>query len=164
MFRSRVFLSAIFLVAITVLFSAACTTKEEGMSPKEVLETYVRVALNAKSEKDKTSLEVYLTGKALAGLKMMTQKDFREKLVKPEFKFMRFLARDQRQEENGNISLVYELTFENKSNGNKAKLVNRKIAYFKQTDDSAWKIYETRNMKSFIEMEKALDVMNFKYP
>lgn len=155
---------ALLTTVAVLLFVSACTKKESGMTPEEVLETYVKIALNAKSEQDKKSLEEYLTGEALKKLKLMGNEEFLEKLVKPEFKFVSFLARDQRQENNGGISLVYELTFENKSGDTKAKLINRKIAYLKRATDNSWKIFNTRNIKSFVEMKDGLDVMNFKYP
>ncbi len=149
---------------LAILGASACTKKEAGMNPEEILETYVKIALNAKSEKDKASLEEYLTGEALKKLKLMSQSDFVDKLVRPEFKFVKFSTRDMREESNGGVSLVYELTFENKTGDSKAKVINRKIAYFRKNAENAWKIFDTRNVKSFIEMKDGLDVMNFNYP
>lgn len=157
--HSRILFS--FFSLLLVLFGAACTKSNSGLSPEEVLETYVKIAINAKTEKDKTSLEEYLTGEALTKLKLMTKDEFIEKLVKPEYKFVKFSTRDSREESNGGVSLVYELTFENKTGDSTAKIISRKIAYFKRGRDNGWKISDTRNVKSFVEMKEGLDI---KYP
>lgn len=143
-----------------LVLASACTKGGKTDSPEAVLEAYVKKAINAKSGSDKGALYDYTTGKALERLQQMSDEDFINSLVKPEFKFVHFSTRDRRQEEDGSVNLVYELVYDSAGGDTSAKVTNRKIAYFKNVDGK-WKIEDTRNVKSFVEVEKGMEV---KFP
>lgn len=143
-----------------LLVGAACTKKTTAESPESVLQVYVTTAINAKNGGDRARLFEYTTGKALERLQAMTDEDFLNSLVKPEYKFVHFSTYDKREENDGGLSLVYELVYENAAGDTNAKITNRKIAYFKK-DGNIWKINDTRNVKSFVEMKDGLSV---QYP
>ena len=143
-----------------VFAGAACTPKKKPESPEAVLQAYVTTAINAKSGSDKGRLYEFTTGLALKRLQDMPEEEFVNSLVKPEFKFVHFSTRDLREEANGSVSVVYELVFESKAGDSGAKVTNRKIAYMKK-DSGSWKIEDTRNIKSFVEVKDGLSV---QYP
>jgi hypothetical protein len=149
------------LVSLAIVLSVgACTKKQNLESPASVLEAYVKTAINAKSGSDKARLYEYTTGTALQKLQAMSEEDFTTSLIKPEFKFVHFSTRDQREETTGGISLVYELVYENTAGEGSAKTTSRKIAYMKK-EGSTWKIEDTRNIKAFVEVK---DGLNIQFP
>ena len=145
------------LVLAIALATGACTKKAKVESPEGVIEAYVNTAINAKDASAKTALFEFMTGKALERIQSMSDAEFMEGVVKPEFKFVHLSTRDLREEQGGGISLVYELVYENTSGDSAAKITNRKIAYMRNVD-GRWKIEDTRNVKSFVEVEKGLSV------
>lgn len=142
------------------LLGSACTPKKKPESPEAVLQAYVTTAINAKSGADKERLYEFTTGKALERLQAMPEEEFVNSLVKPEYKFVHFSTRDLREEKEGSMSLVYEIVYDTKSGDQGAKITSRKIAYMKK-DNGVWKIEDTRNIKSFVEVKEGLNV---QYP
>jgi ketosteroid isomerase-like protein len=139
------------------LLCVACT-KRGAEQPATAVEEYIKVAMNAKSASDKQALYAYTTGEARAELEKMSDKDFDEQFVQRKMSFKSFKAKDLREEAGGGVSLVYELAFLEKTADGSAEITNRKIAYLQKDSDGHWKITSTKNVKSFIEREDALEV------
>ena len=159
MFRT----SWLIVALVFVVVSSGCSKGGKKPEPVEVLESYVKIAINAKAGEERANLFEYTTGKALAGLKQMTDEEFLEFLVKPEYKFVHFSTRDSHKEMNGALSLVYELVYESVKGNTTAKITSRKIAYFSKDSAGNWRISDTRNLKTFLEMKEGLKI-NFKFP
>lgn len=152
-------ISVYWAVGVLLILLSACSKKEDLSSPELVLERYVKTAINAKAGGDRTSLFNYLTGKALERIKSMSDKDFFEVLVKPEYKFVHFSTRNFQAQTGNRGSLVYELVYQNAATDEvPVQVTVRKIAYFVQVDGKEWKISDTRNIKSFVEMKKGMQV------
>lgn len=157
MFQDKRRMGLIALAFAGLFVVSACTKKNEPSTPAGVIEAYVKTAINAKDASAKTSLYEFMTGKALDKIQGMSDEEFLNGMVRPEFKFVHLSTRDQREEQGGSISLVYELVYENTGGDTAAKITNRKIAYMRNVDGK-WKIEDTRNVKSFVEVEKGLSV------
>lgn len=149
-----------FLYAIVVLLLGSCTKKMPD-SPAGVLEQYIQVAMNAKSLQDKDKLMELTMGSAHDDLEKMTPEQFEQGFISSQLHITGFKTKDLRQENSGDVSLVYELDFQEKGGaGGVADMNNKKIAYLSKDDAGHWKIKETKNVKSFVEKKDALEVLD----
>ena len=145
-----------------LIFVAACTKDHKLASPESVLENYVKIAINAKTGADRKSLFYYLTGEALKRLKDMSDEDFFETLVRPKYKFVHFSTRHFQEQKGNTGSLVYELVYESSPTDKiPVQITVRKVAYFTRVNEKEWKISNTKNIKSFIAIEKGMQI---QYP
>ncbi len=146
----------IFCTLLTAL--SACSKHGKEDNPRTVLENYIKVAIRSTNEQDKKDLEEYFTGEALKKIKSMTDEEFLKRLVEPKYKFVRFEAKDLRQESTDKVSILYELIYDRKNKKDNARMTVRKIAYLIRNKAKMWKITNTRNIKTFVEVKKSLSV------
>ena len=93
----------------------------------------------------------------------MSDEDFFEILVKPKYKFVHFSTRHFQAQKGNTGNLVYELVYKNdeKKDEVPVQVTVRKVAYFVKVAEDEWKISDTKNIKSFIEIKKGMEV---QYP
>jgi hypothetical protein len=145
------------LVSITVL--TACTKKMPD-SPIGVLELYISTVTGAKSADDKNKLLGLTTGTARADLEKMSNEDFTKQFIDVRYKVNSFKTKDFRQENSGDVSVVYELEFEEHGQpGGESQITNKKIAYLSKDEAGQWKIKETKNVKSFLEKKDDVEIL-----
>ncbi|MGZ6468252.1 MAG: hypothetical protein ACXWQJ_13225, partial [Bdellovibrionota bacterium] len=74
-----------------------------------------------------------------------------------KLQFVSLKAKDRRETDSGEVSLVYELNYQDRT-GTVPPTVhtNKKIAYLMKDEKGDWKIKATKNMKSFIEKKEDL--------
>lgn len=153
------------ILAAFILVGAISCTKKTPQSPEAVLEEYIQTAMNAKSLKDKERLMELTTGMANEDLQKMTDTEFENQFIKTKFKFQRVKTKDLREESAGEVSLVYELEYQQaETSGLNSDMTNKKIAFFTKNEDGKWKIRETKNVKSLIEKKESLEVLNSASP
>ena len=148
-----------YIFLCSLLMISACVKKRQLETPISVMEEYINIAMTAKASSDRSKLLELTTGNAYQELKGMSDKEFDEKFIQSKFRFIAFKAKDLREENDGSLSLVYELSYEAKAEGNPATVTNKKIAYLGKDDSGHWKIKDTKNIKSLIESKNGLEVM-----
>jgi len=155
----------VFSVAALLTF-AACTKEAPPTSPEGALERYVKIAFNAKSDKDQKALYDMSEDDAKVWLGSMNEETFKKQFIENKMQLVSFKTSDKRENKDGGVSLIYELVFKDGkgpapltpgSEPSAATYTNKKIAYLKQVDGN-WKITATKNVKTFIERKDALEV------
>lgn len=144
-------------LAVAFLVLHSCTKTQKADSPEAALSSYVTTALGAKSLADKKKMTELSTGEALAYMNAMSDEDFKKRFLDSKMEFVNMKTKDLRQENNGDVSLVYELSFKEGKPGTGMVQTNKKIAYLTKEGD-AWKIKATKNLKSFVEIKEELTI------
>jgi hypothetical protein len=145
--------------ATMIAFLVGCTKEMKADTPEGALQKYVTAAFSARSTDDRQKLVNLSTGEALAFIQSMSDETFKKHFIDSNFDFVSLKAKDLRQENSGDVSLVYELTYREGKGESKVEHTNKKIAYL--TLDAAageWKIKATKNLKSFVERKEDLVV------
>jgi hypothetical protein len=143
--------------AILGLAFASCTKQAEvASSPEGALQKYVSEAFAARAQSDKQKLLDLSTGDAHAMLEAMSAEDFKRRFLDANLRLTELNMKDVRQEANGDVSLVYELSFKEGKPEAVAVHTYKKIAYLTRDEKGAWKIRATKNIKSFIEKKEDL--------
>jgi hypothetical protein len=159
----------------SLLALAACTKSgPKADSPEAALEAYVHTAFNAKSVDDGKKLLELSTGEAQEWLSSLSQEAFKKQFVDNHMVLESLKTKDKVQEQNGDVSLVYELAFKDgrgpeplttddkaaKMTPSPAVYTVKKIAYLtKDKESNTWKIRATKNIKSFVERKDALEIL-----
>lgn len=141
---------------IAILFFSACTKKAQDNTPEGALDAYVTAAFSAKGIEDKKILAQLTTGEALAYINAMKDEDFKKIFLDSGLKLQSFKAKDIRTENDGDVSLIYELSFKSGKSTVDTVHTAKKIAYITQKDGGTWKIKSTKNIKTFIERKEDL--------
>ncbi len=148
-----------FLVVLALFTFVACTKTPKADTPEGALEKYVTYAFAVKSPEDKKKLMELSTDDALYFLENMSDEDFRRQFIDSDLKFVSMKAKDKREENTGDVSLVYELNYRQGKDVNQIVHTNKKIAYLTKNQESGeWKIKSTKNLKSFLEVKDVLVV------
>jgi hypothetical protein len=138
---------------------AGCTKAPKADTPEGALEKYVTAAFDAKSPGDRQKLIDLSAGDALVFIERMSDEEFKKHFIDSKLRFVSMKAKDRREENTGDVSLVYELEYKEGDLANPTIHTNKKIAYLthdKETNE--WKIKATKNLKSFIERKEDLVV------
>ena len=143
------------LLALCALISS-CTRAPKANTPEAVLDQYVSSAFNAKSVEDKKKLQDLTTGDALAHLEKMKDEDFKKQFLEANMRLVSLKVKDIRQDNEGGVSMVYELSFQDGKSDSAYVHTNKKVAYLNKLENGDWKIRATQNVKSFIEKKEDL--------
>ena len=157
----------------SLVFSVSCTkSTPRAESTEAALEAYVKLAFNAKSVEDKKRLLDMSIGEANEWLSSLSDEGFRKQFVENHMVLGSMKTRDKSQDQNGDVSVVYELSFKDgrgpeplgaKEPGgamtaSPAEYSVKKIAYLTREKDT-WKIKATKNIKSLVERKDALEIL-----
>jgi hypothetical protein len=143
------------LFSVLALVMGSCTKKPKNDSPEGALQQYVGAAFSVSSVSDKAKLVALSTGDARMFLEKMSDEDFRKRFIDSKLSLVSFQAKDQRKEDGGDVSLVYELTYKGSDAASQSIYTNKKIAYITQAEGE-WKIKATKDVKSFVERKEDL--------
>jgi len=139
------------------IVAVGCTKKLKSDTPEGALEKYVQAAFEAKSVEDKGKLLELSTGDALAFLETMSDENFKKHFIDSSLEFVSMKTKDLRNENNGDVSLVYELSFKEGKLPGATVYTNKKIAYLHLDQEAnSWKIKATKNLRNIIEMKQDL--------
>jgi hypothetical protein len=145
------------IVALLVLGFAGCNRRSIPNTPEGTLEKYVNAAFEVKSLEDRKTLLDLSAGDAKAYLEQVKDEDFTKQFIDSKLRFVSMKATDLREQSNGDVSLAYELNFQERSNANAPTVhTNKKIAYLGKDELGNWKIKSTKNIKTFIEKKEDL--------
>lgn len=144
----------VFLLSFFVLSS--CTKAPKAHTPEAALSNYVSAAFSAKSTDDRSKLVAMSDGDAKVHLEGMSDDEFQKQFLDSKMRLIKLRTRDLRKENDGNVSLVYEISFQDAGAGGTAVHTNKKIAFLSVGEDGEWKIRATKNMKSFLEKKEDL--------
>jgi hypothetical protein len=145
------------LIALAMV--AGCTKKQTPDTPEKALEQYVSAAFSAKNTGDRQKLVDLSAGDALAYISSMDNETFQKHFVDSKLEMVNMKTRDLRQENSGDVSLVYELSYREGKDPTRVVHTNKKIAYLTQDKTTNhWKIKATKNLKSFVERKEDLVV------
>jgi hypothetical protein len=144
-----------FLPALFLLLVSACEKAPKADTPEGALNRYVEAAFGAKSVSDKQKLTDLSTGEALEYINRMSDAEFKKQFIDTSLSLVKLKSKDLRQEEGGDVSLVYEIEFKEGKGAQGSIMSNKKIAYLTHAD-GGWKIKSTKNLKTFIEQKEAL--------
>ena len=142
----------------TMIGVTACDRKAtQPNTPEGTLEKYVAAAFEVRKVEDRQKLLDLSTGDAKSHLENMNADDFKRNFLDSKLRFISMKTKDLRQEKDGDVSLVYELSFQDGS-GTPAPTThtNRKIAYLTRDEAGNWKIKSTKNIKTVIEKKEDL--------
>jgi hypothetical protein len=146
------------MFVFTLCLFSGCT-KNSNDTPEKVLDSYIQIGLNAQKDSDREKMLSLTTGEAKEELEKMSPVEFKSVFLDKKLKFIGYKTKDLRQENSGEISLIYELSYEEKDAAGAAIVTNRKIAYFSKADNGEWKIKATKNVRSVVERKEALEVL-----
>jgi len=150
-------------VLVSLLVGAGACTKSapHGETPEAALEAYVKTAFSISKVEDAQALLNLSTGDAKEWLASMSKEKFEEQFVKNKMTLQSLSMKDVRHEQNGDVSLVYEIAFKDGNPDGKptgpSVFTNKKIAYLTK-EGNEWKIKATKNVKSYIERKDALEI------
>ncbi|MGE3261454.1 MAG: hypothetical protein AB7K68_06725 [Bacteriovoracia bacterium] len=148
----------LFVVAVAIMALSGCTRKAAlPNTPEGTLEKYVSAAFEVRGIEDRKHLMDLSSGDAYAHLEKMTDEEFKKQFIETKLKFIGLKAKDLREETGGDVSLVYELTYQD-GNGTvpPTRHTNKKIAYLGRAENGDWKIKATKNIKTFLERKEDL--------
>lgn len=145
-----------FVVGLLALAFAGCNRKQIPNTPEGTLEKYVSAAFEVGSIKDKETLLALSSGDAYEYLSKMSDENFKKQFIDSKLKFVSMKASDLREAPNGDVSLSYELNFQDRSGTSPTLYTNKKLAYLGKDEKGEWKIKSTRNIKSFVEQKQDL--------
>jgi hypothetical protein len=157
-------LNAALVVSLLAFNFSGCTRGGgSASSPEGALDQYVHAAFNAKKVDDSQNMLDLSTGEAHEWLASMSKEAFQKQFIDNHMQLVNFNVKDKAKEANGDVSLVYELTFKDgAAAGNpteRAEYSLKKIAYLtKEKEGGSWKIRATKNVKTFIERKDDLQV------
>lgn len=146
----------LFLLLVALVYIVGCTKVPKANTPEAALDRYVAAAFSAKKVEDKKKLIEMTTGDALAHLQKMKDEDFKKQFIDANLRLVSVKAKDIREDNEGGVSLVYELSFSDGAAGNSAIHTNKKVAYLSKIENGEWRIRATQNVKSFIEKKEDL--------
>jgi hypothetical protein len=143
------------LLAVSLGF-VGCTKNQTANTPEAALDQYVSAAFSAKNLDDKSKLLNMATGDALAHLQKMKDDEFKKQFLDANLKLVSLKVKDIREDNEGGVSMVYELSFQDGKSGAAVVHTNKKVAYLTKIDGGQWKIRATQNVKSYIEKKEDL--------
>lgn len=143
------------MLAVSIGF-LGCTKNKTANTPEAALDQYVSTAFSAKGIDDKTKLMNMATGDALAHLQKMKDDEFKKQFLESNLKLVSLKVKDIRQDNEGGVSMVYELSFQDGKSGSAVVHTNKKVAYLTKVEGEQWKIRATQNVKSYIEKKEDL--------
>ncbi|NUM87752.1 MAG: hypothetical protein HUU37_00975 [Bdellovibrionales bacterium] len=143
--------------ALTILLALQACTRG-GKTPAVALEQYVAAVMSASGSGDREKLLEMTVGEAREQFTSMTEEQFLAAFPKGRYRLISLRIRDPREEKAGVVSLVYEVTFEDKGAGSPAVLTNKKVAYLEKAESDSWKIRGVRAVKNFVEQKDALEI------
>ncbi len=144
------------VLCLSAVLAFSCTRAKLPDSPEGTLQRYVTEAFQVKGLGDKEKLIELSTGEALDYLQAMTEADFKKQFVESNLKLVSVQTKDLRQDNEGGVSLVYELMYKDGKVESPTVHTNKKIAYLVRNEKGEWKIRSTKNVKSFIEKKEDL--------
>jgi hypothetical protein len=118
-----------------ILFFSACDKSPKSDTPEGVLERYVQTAFGARGITDKKKLEDLSTGEALGFIQRMNEEDFRKQFIDSQLSLVSLKLKDLRKEQEGDVSLVYEIVFKAGRGANVVVQSNKKIAFLTKDPD-----------------------------
>lgn len=150
-------------LVISLLAFLGCTKGGGNAStPEGALGQYVHIAFGVNDVKDAQKMLALSTGEAKEWLSSMSEEAFKAQFMKNHMQLVNFTTKDKVNEADGDVSLVYELSFKDGSSDgnptNRAVYSLKKIAYLTKKDEGTWKIKATKNVKTFIERKDDLQV------
>lgn len=144
-------------IAAILLAITACNRKAPlPNTPEGTLEKYVNAAFDVHSVKDREKLLALSVGDARAHVESMSDQAFQQQFMENKIRFVSMKTKDLRQENDGDVSLVYELSYQDGATNAPTIHTNKKIAYLTRDASGEWKIKSTKNVKSFIEKKEDL--------
>ena len=154
------FNGALLILAMALL---GCTKGGgNASSPEGALDQYVHIAFGVTDVKDSQKMLALSTGEAREWLASMSEDAFKAQFMKNHMQLVNFTTKDKVSESDGDVSLVYELSFKDGSAEgdptHRAVYSLKKIAYLTRKDEGTWKIKATKNVKTFIERKDDLQV------
>lgn len=147
----------LFLIAFVLIFNA-CTKSSKNLQPEQILDAYVKVAMNARSLSDKKDLITYTTGEVKKQLEEMTNTQFQKEFLDKKFKLINLRTKDIRKKSEEELNLVYNVTFEKTDNEEVTKITQKKLAFFRKIKEEGWKIEKIKTIKTFLKSDDPLDV------
>lgn len=146
------------LALALALVVSGCTKPPKTDTPEGALGAYVTTAFAVKRPADRQKLMDLSDGEARSFLESMSEEDFRRQFIDSNLVFVSMQTKDLREENSGDVSLVYELSYREGKAAAPTVHTNKKIAYLTKTADGHWRIRATKNVKSFVEMKEDLVV------
>lgn len=125
-------------------------------TPEGTLEKYIAAAFEVRGPADRKQLLDLSTGEAYTFLEKMSDENFKTQFVDSKLKFVSVKAKDLREETGGDVSLVYELVYQDSAGAAPTTHTNKKIAYLSRAENGDWKIKATKNIKTFLEKKEDL--------
>jgi hypothetical protein len=141
-------------IAVLGVFTAGCTKMVSDKTPEGALESYVTSAFTVKRPADREKLLQLSTGEAHEQLQAMSEDNFMARFGKGNLRLISLKMKDRRGEKDGGISLVYELSYEETTQG-KGPVTHKKVAYLKE-DGGHWRIRGTKNIKEYVEQAEPM--------
>jgi hypothetical protein len=143
--------------ALVVVSLSSCNKKAAlPNTPEGTLEKYVNAAFDVHSLSDREHLLALSVGDAHAHVEGMTDESFRHQFMESKLRFVSMKTKDLRKENDGDVSLVYELSYQDGAVNAPTIHTNKKIAYLTRDQAGEWKIKSTKNVKTYIEKKEDL--------
>lgn len=138
------------VLATLLLSLPACQKSANVDSPEGVLKAYIEKSFNIRSVEDRKELEVFLAGNAKQRLAAWSDDQFRQAFIDSQRKFRKLVFHDTKTIGNSQVSITYEVAFQDLSQKKEVLITSLKVATFEKVSGS-WRIQDVKNIKETLE-------------
>ena len=139
----------VFCIVLSGL-SSACTNKVDDQTPAKTLESYIQASFNVQGIQDKAKMENLLTGDTKQRLSVWSDEQFLKAFVETKKKFGTLKILENKEVNDQEVALTYELSFREGEKDKLAQITQRKLCTMVFLD-GGWKIKEVRSQRESIE-------------
>lgn len=145
------------LVCVVLPMMGGCKKKAPTSDPKQTLSTYVDRSFKVNDPKDRDQLLELMTGDLRNRFGSWSDEQFKQGFIDNKRKYVKLSFRDQKQISANQISLTYELTYDDLTRQPATRVTTRRIATM-QLSEKGWLIAEVKNIKELIEYQNELSI------
>jgi hypothetical protein len=152
MFPKRIILSAMFLVGCTKM----CGVSHQDMSPEQVVEAYLDIALNMQDVSQRSQILEYTTGELHSAIFGATEESIRRAYIERKYLLKRFSLMERRDRTPRETEITFLLEYKEIETNNQMKEEDAAVVTTENTvavikDKGLWKIYDVLGNKTSIE-------------
>jgi hypothetical protein len=121
------------------------------------LADYISKSFAVRSPEDRSQLLAYLTGESKNRLSAWSDEQFRQAFVDSKRQFLKLLVREMKPVSPKEMSITYELMYNDQGRGHNAKVTNKKLCTM-VLQDGKWLISDVRNIKELVEYQNEMSL------
>lgn len=155
--RSRASFGAFFGLFALIAASGCERGTVSSADPKGRLQDYITRTFNVKGAEDRQELLGFLSGDARTRLSAWSDDQFRQAFIDSKRKFLKLAFREVKTVSPTEVSITYELVYNDKIRETEAKVTNKKLAQMTLVDGK-WLIGDVKNIKELVEYQNEMSL------